>query len=177
MSTKSILTTEISNYQSLQIQHDIIYHPEIVVLGIAKRMNHIILHLVKYLGVLSSTPTSTYQNRRALIDSFIMIVSASNLLSISLEKELVNNDQNDTNEAFINKHILLIAELARACEAVDHQDDYPIRATWNKNIIKLFSLVVNEASLQNISIVKEASERLHEVETKNPLSNILQRLK
>ncbi len=173
MSNKLISTEELNAYQRLQMKHDEIYHHEIVALGISRRMNHIALHLVKYLGILSSLPVSSAENSRAFIDSFIMIVSASNLLGISLAKELVIDGINYIDGNFIDEYIRLIAELAKACEATDHQEDYPIRATWNKNIRSFFSLLVREAHSRNISILEESSRRLASVETKHSLNDIL----
>lgn len=174
---KLISTEKLNAYQRLQMKHDEVYHPEIVALGVSRRMNHIALHLIKYLGSLSSLPISAPENKKALIDSFIMIVSASNLLGIPLAKDLETNTANDTYETFINVYIQLLAELAKACEATDHQEDYPIRATWNKTIRKFFLLIVREASSRSISILEDASCRLVSVERKHSLDHILQEKK
>ncbi|MBD2204899.1 hypothetical protein H6G33_04435 [Calothrix sp. FACHB-1219] len=174
MKSSRISVEILNDYQLLQMQHDKIYHYEIVALGISRRMNHIVLHLVKYLGILSSMPASSRENSRAFIDSFIMIVSASNLLGISLAKEVFSNKINYGFGNFIDEYIHIIAELAKACEATDHQEDYPIRATWNKNIIKFFLLLIREAESRNISIIEESSRRLVCVEMKHSLNDILQ---
>ncbi|MEH2299266.1 hypothetical protein [Nostoc sp.] len=174
MSNNLISTEELNAYQRLQMKHDEIYHPEIVALGICRRMNHIALHLVKYLGILSSLPVSAEENRRVFIDSFIMIVSASNLLGIYLAEELVIDGINYIDGNFIDEYIRLLAELAKACEATDHQEDYPIRATWNKNIRRFFFLLVREAHSRNIFILEESSRRLGSVEIKHSLNDILQ---
>ncbi|MDZ8184350.1 MAG: hypothetical protein RMX96_05725 [Nostoc sp. ChiSLP02] len=173
MLNKLISTEELNAYQRLQMKHDEIYHHEIVVLDISRRMNHIALHLVKYLGILSSIPISAAENNRAFIDSFIMIVSASNLLGIYLAKELLIDKINSINGNFIDEYILLLAELAKACEATDHQEDYPIRATWNRNIRKFFYLLLREAHSRNISILEESRRRLASVEIKHSLNDIL----
>jgi len=177
MSDKLISTENMYAYQRRLMKHDGVYHPEIVALGVSRRMNHIALHLIKYLGSLASLPISAPENKKALIDSFIMIVSASNLLGIPLAKDLEIDAANETNEIFINVYIQLLAELAKACEATDHQEDYPIRSTWNKNIRKFFLLIVQEASSRNISILEDASYRLASVERKNSLDHILQEKK
>ncbi len=172
---KELISTEnLNSYQRLQMKHDETYHHEIIILSISRRMSHIVLHLVKYLGILSSQPITSTENNRAFIDSFIMIVSASNLLGIALAKELNNNDKHYYIEGkFIDEYIQLIAELAKACEATDHQEDYPIRATWNKNILRLFFLLVSEAHSRNIFILEESSQRLASVEIKYSLNDIL----
>lgn len=169
-----ISTEELNSYQRLQMKHDEIYHYEILALGVSRRMNHVALHLIKYLGSLSSLPVSAAENKRAFIDAFIMVVSASNLLGISLAKDLIIDEVNSINRTFIDEYIQLLAELAKACEATDHQEDYPIRATWNKNIRKFFSLLVSEANSRDISLLKEASKRLASVESKHSLNEILQ---
>lgn len=168
---------ELNTYQRLQMKHDDIYHHEIVALGISRRMNHIVLHLVKYLGILSSLPVSSVDNNRAFVDSFIMIISASNLLSISLSQEFLIDEKDYVAGNFIDEYIQLIASLAKACEATDHQEDYPIRATWNKNVKKFFLLLVREAKLRNISILEESKKRLYSVEIKHSLNEILQEQK
>ncbi|NJR48208.1 MAG: hypothetical protein HC780_00335 [Leptolyngbyaceae cyanobacterium CSU_1_3] len=171
---KSISAESLSAYQRLQMKHDEIYHHEIFVLGVSQRMNHVVLHLIKYLGVLFSLPVSSLENRRAFIDSFIMIVSASNLLGISLARNLSTEEVTSPDGIFINEYIQLLAKLAKACEATDHQEDYPIRATWNKNIQDFFSLLVREAISRDISILKEASHRLTSVEMNHPIATVLQ---
>ncbi|MBD2304216.1 hypothetical protein H6G17_01595 [Chroococcidiopsis sp. FACHB-1243] len=171
---KQLISTEKLNaYQRLQMEHDKTYHHEIFVLDISRRMNHIALHLAKYLYPLFSLPLSAPENQRAFIDAFIMVASASNLLGIPLSIDLVIDDLGNTSATFINTYIQLLAELAKGCEATDHQEDYPIRATWNKTIQKFFSLLVREASLRNISLLEEATHRLASVEKKHPLDNIL----
>lgn len=169
-----IAIEELNTYQRLQMKHDEIYHHEIVVLNVSQRMNHVVLHLIKYLNLLFSLPVSSSENRRALIDSFIMIVSASNLLGISLARSLLTKEVNRFNKEFIDEYIHLLSALAKACEAADHQEEYPIRATWNKNIQRFFHLLIREAASRNISILEEASRRLASVEMNHPLASILQ---
>ena len=174
MLQKLILPEELNAYQRLQMKHDEIYHHEIFAQGVSRRMNHVALHLIKYLGSLSSLPVSAAENKKAFVDAFIMVVSASNLLGISLARDLVVNETNNLSQTFIDEYIQLLAELAKACEATDHQEDYPIRATWNKNIRKFFSLLVSEANSRDISLLKEASKRLASVKSKHSLNEILQ---
>jgi hypothetical protein len=168
-----ISAQELNAYQRLQKKHDEAYHHEIFVLGVSQRMKHVVLHLVKYLDLLFSLPVSSLENKRAFIDSFIMIVSASNLLGISLAGSLSTVEVNSFDENFINEYIKLLSGLAKACEATDHQEDYPIRAMWNKNIQRFFLLLVHEAISRDISILEEASQRLASVEMNYSLNDVL----
>lgn len=171
-STENISDEGLNAYQRRQINHDYVYHHEICVLDISRRMNHVTLHLAKYLNPLSSLPISEPENNKAFIDSFIMIVSASTLLNISLVEELRIEEEN--RRSFIENYIQLLSSLAKACEATDHQEDYPIRVVWNKTIRKFFRLLVHEATSRNISLLTEANRRLDCVESNHPLNNILQ---
>ena len=57
--THGIVSPEgLNSYQRLQMKHDETYHYEILALGVSRRMNHVALHLIKYLHPLSSLPTS-----------------------------------------------------------------------------------------------------------------------
>jgi hypothetical protein len=175
MQEKLILGEKLTAYQRLQMKHDEVYHHEIFVLGISRRMNHVALHLIKYLAPLFSLPSSATENKKAFIDAFIMVVSASNLLGISLAKDItVTNTDSNASQVFVNTYIRLLAELSKACEATDHQEDYPVRSIWNRNIRELFILLVREADSRNISLLDEASRRLASVKSKHPLHNIFQ---
>ncbi len=174
MQEKLILGEKLIAYQRLQMRHDEVYHHEIFVLGISRRMNHVALHLIKYLAPLFSLPSSAPENKKAFIDAFIMVVSASNLLGISLVKDLVIDEFSNSSQDFVNTYIQLLAELSKACEATDHQEDYPIRATWNKNIRKFFILLIREAESRGISILEDASHRLASVKRKHSLDHIFQ---
>jgi hypothetical protein len=170
---KVISREDLDSYQYSQMKHDEIYHHDIFVLNIAQRMTHVALHLVKYLTPLSSFPVSAPENKKAFIDSFIMVVSASNLLGILLSKLFDNNEKTRFNETFISEYIRILSNLAKACEAVDHQEDFPIRAIWAESIKKMFFLLIHEASSRNISLIEEASSRLASIEKVYPLNNIL----
>lgn len=161
-------------YQTLQLRHDKIFHQEIFVLDISRRMNHIVLHFTKYLGSLVSSPMLSSEYRKAFVDAFIMVVSASNLLGISLAYYLSNvAPQERIGEDFVCNYIQILSRLAKACEAADHQENYPIREVWDENIKNLFLLLLQESALLNVDILREAKERLRGVEKKHPLSEIM----
>jgi hypothetical protein len=161
-------------YQILQLRHDKLFHQEIFVLDISRRMNHIALHLTKYLGSLYYSPMLASGYRKAFIDAFIMVVSASNLLGISLAHYLSSAaSQEEIEGDFICNYIQSLSSLAKACEASDHQEDYPIREVWNKNIKTLFLLLLRESALLNVDVLREARERLVAVEKEHPLREIM----
>jgi hypothetical protein len=169
---------EIYEYQITQLKHDKAYHREIWVLGVVRGMNHVVLHLMKYLARLGSFSIPDSKNKQAFVDSFIMIVSAGNLLNLSFSKLIYSSSTEDHacrfDGDFIKDYIDLLAEMAKACEATDHQEDYPIRVVWNNSVEKFFVLLVLEAEKRGINIVTEARNRLLEVESSHALNEIFQ---
>ena len=165
----------LKEYQAFQLKHDQQYHPEILYLGVARHMNHVALHLVKYLSRFFSYEPHDPEYRQALVDSYIMVVTAANLLSIDLSQTLgeaasATSDQPSFKKAFI----LLLGDLAKACEATDHQEDFPIRKTWARVVTALFELLSMEAKQLRLEIIHDATIRLQAVEGRHGLSNIFQ---
>ena len=145
---KDITANSLNAYQARQLKHDRTYHREIWSLGVSRGMKHVALHLIKYLANLSALPVSSNENKRALIDSFIMIISAGNLLNFPFcaVLDVSSSPSEETlDDSFVDEYIRLLAEMAKACEATDHQEDYPIRAVWNRNL-KSFFYVATDGS-------------------------------
>lgn len=163
----------LSSYQFFQRQHDLAYHHDIMVLGISRQMSHVTLHLIKYLNALSSKHMSDPENKRSFVDSFIMTISASNLLGISLSKIDLLEPVCLSDESFISVYIKILSDLAKACEASDHQEDYPIRQVWHTSIKKFFRLLMQESIRREILILDEAVSRLEYIERKHSLYNII----
>ena len=176
---KKNIVNKVNAYQARQLKHDRTYHREIWNLGVVRGMNHIALHLIKYLSPLYSLPVSDKSNRKSLIDAFIMVVSAGNLLNLSLGRFLETCSyypEERWDEDFIGRYIRLLSDIAKACEATDHQEDYPIRDVWNRSFQCFFILLLMEAEKRNIDIIKEASNRLVEVENNHGLNEIFREI-
>jgi hypothetical protein len=171
--SERINASQIDSYQLLQMKHDEIYHPDILSLGVPRRMNHITLHLVKYLGALCSSSVPLLEKKRAFMDSFIMVVSASNLLGISLSKCLDGRTFEGFSNDFIGSYINMLSKLAKACEATDHQEDYPIRAVWNESVKEIFWLLICESENYEVNLLDDCYQRLRSVECNHPLHHIL----
>lgn len=174
MLKKLISTEELNAYRRLQLEHDDKFHHKIFVLDIYRRMNHIALPLAKYIYPLASLLALVAENKRAFIDSFIMVVSASNFIGIRLSIDLVIGNKGSINARIIDRCIKLLSGLAKPCEATDHQEDYPIWATWNQTIQEFFTLLVHKARLGNIFLLEETAHRLASVK-KNICSAIFYR--
>jgi hypothetical protein len=171
--TSLINASRLDEYQRIQWKHDELYHPEILYLGPVRRMSHVALHLMKYLGSFVSSPSLTLVETKAFIDSFIMVVSASNLLDISLSEYWSHNELQDSSEGFITTYVKLLSKLAKACDAADHVEDFPIRQVWIESISQLFLLLLHKAENDRIDLISDSCKRLKQVEDKRPLNYIL----
>ncbi len=170
-STLILNKDELNDFQKKQQQHDIVYHPDILSLGINRRIVHVTLHLTKYLYAIFTHEKDSTAYKKSFTDSFIMIISAANQLGILLSGINAPNIQEYN---FINCFMKQIAELAKACESSDHQEDFPIRATWNNSIINLFYIFLREANADKIDILSAAFERIASVENENILVTLFQ---
>ncbi|MEM6256360.1 MAG: hypothetical protein AAF821_25895, partial [Cyanobacteria bacterium P01_D01_bin.156] len=116
---------------------------------------------------------------KALIDSFIMTISAGNLLNLDFSQHLdaiEKQRKEQTEQNFINEYIYLLSKLAKACEATDHQEDYPVRQVWHKNLESFLALLLAEADKRNLEIFEASSQRLQEVEQSHSLKNIFREM-
>lgn len=152
--------------QKLQYLHDIAYHSDILALGTQRRMGHIVLHFAKYLSSLKFIENNQPMYKKIFIDAVIMTLSAANMLGILLE----DSSSNETNN-FIDGYIAIMSSLAKATESADHQENYPIRSSWEKSISEMFSLLVNHAKRIDLDIFSLHFERIAEVEKKSLLLN------
>lgn len=158
-------TLNIKLLQAKQQNHDLKYHPDILHMDICRRMTHVVHHFTKYLSNLFHEKAESDAYKKAFVDSFIMTLSAANQLGIRLST--LNYEPSSDN--FISAYIKILSALAKACESSDHQEDYPIRSTWNNEIKKMFLLLSAEAEKLNISIEDEIYTRLDGVESANQL--------
>jgi hypothetical protein len=158
-------TLNIKLLQAKQQSHDIKYHPDILYMGIGGRMSHVVHHLTKYLSSLFHENSESAIFKKTFVDCVIMTLSAANQLGIRLST--LSYETHTDN--FISSYIKILAVLAKACESSDHQEDYPIRRTWNNEIKNMFLLLLSEAEKLGINIEEEVSERLSMVESANEL--------
>lgn len=71
--------------------HDERVHRDIYYLSYPRRLTHLVLHLSKYVGRLT-TPIDRRDNiRRTIVDTFIIALSASELLRINIAEELTGH--------------------------------------------------------------------------------------
>lgn len=163
----------LDSLQARQFEHDQKYHPEIVSLGTQRRMTHVALHLAKYLAVLTKHQRGA-EFERAITDAFIMVTSASNLLGLRLSQLVGSAASPLSHDSFIQAYIEVLSDLAKACEAADHLEDFPINRVWKASISKFIGLIGEMSASTGIDIVESSKQRLNDVENKHGLQFVLE---
>jgi hypothetical protein len=176
--------------QVQQYEHDEFFHKEITRLNIHQRLNHMALHFAKYAGKICDCVLNTQDEqilKKNIIDSFIISTTCANTLNIrivdklsfsdtampenllDLGRDIANQLGIDTEDSLwlVKTYPVVVGELAKACESVDHLESYPYRETIADCVIRICSLMLVAASQQNIDLVNEVSNRLTGVKQKS----------
>jgi hypothetical protein len=173
-----------------QLQHDEIYHKDIVRLPVGDRLRHMTLHIAKYLGVIVEALETRDDMRigATLVDMFIIDLASANALNMDLGREVaagrtqtfdnlvelgiaiateLGRPDDDDGMSLIRRIAHHSGRLAKACESLDHLEAFPFREVLRDNVLGLFKVVVAEASLRQINLVERSSARLRAVESAN----------
>ena len=137
------------------------------------------LHLAKYLGALSQDSDSDAY-RRVFVDSFIMIASASNILALRMSDwiEGLNPDCSELKSSeYTQQYISALSSLAKACDATDHIENFPMNVTWKNSIVEFLRLTISRAYATEVQLISEAITRLDSIESEHGLHFILSKRK
>jgi len=180
------LEGQILALQWAQLRHDQTYHRDIAVLPVAERMKHFALHMAKYVGHIAEAAESGDDKLllRTLVDAFIIGIAAANTLQLDLGRVLAGRWESAPNDLrslgihvarelhrsaadivwLLRKVGQYTGCLAKACESLDHIEEYPFRSTMQDSICRLFEVIVAEASLRNLDLSEKAALRLASIE-------------
>jgi hypothetical protein len=173
-----------------QLQHDQVYHPEILALSVADRMKHMTLHFTKYTGQIAANLVERNEDRmnRVLVDSFIIVLASANSLQLDLGRRLreggVPPDANlgvigadvghtagrpEAPDAawLLREYATCGGKLAKACESIDHLESFPFRDAMQTEILALCRLLLAETFRRGFDLQAAVRERLDGVERKN----------
>lgn len=160
-----------------QYEHDAKYHQDITGMLPPLRMTHITLHICKYLG--SFIKASREQNaellKKGIIDTAIIVLSGANCLQVNLTDRLKEN------AAVIHPKLALEWEnlfydyaeiagsMAKACEAIDHAENFPSRQVLEASLIKLVVVVDDMAKCCDVDLGSSICKRWAGIESKSVL--------
>ena len=105
---------------------------------------------------------------RVLTDAFVIVLATANTLLQRIEVSLSDGDANylaDKNPMpFTVAYLKRVGQMAKACESIDHLEDYPFRKVLTAMNHELANQIVFEAKRRNLSLVKLYEERIFAVE-------------
>lgn len=121
--------------------------------------------------------------QRTLVDAFIIVLASANTLQLDLGQALagagsVAKNLEDLGMQLAQTHERTTSDihwllrtigqrtgcLAKACESLDHIEDYSFKRSMAKSVRDLCEIVVIEASLRGIDLCEEAAQRHHGIE-------------
>jgi hypothetical protein len=187
-SVVEMVDEQLRSLQLAQLKHDERYHKDIALLPVGERMKHFALHMAKYVGHIAEAMENGDDDllQRTLVDAFIISLASANTLQLDLGKALSSHcDSSTKNLEKLGVQLAMTLKrpngdanwllrtmgrhtgrLAKACESLDHVEDYPFRATMLDSTRELFKVVLVGASLRGIDLLEEAAERIQSIEAK-----------
>lgn len=173
-----------------QLEHDEFFHKEITRLDIHQRLKHMALHFAKYVGKVCDCTLNVQDYnalRKTVIDSFIISITSANALNIRIADQLpsvksilsnslleagvevAKNLDIDLKDSLwlVKRYPVLVGELAKACESVDHLEAYDYRTRIADCVVNINCLMMAAASQLAVDLVTEVPNRLMEVKKKS----------
>ncbi len=175
----SSLKASLAQLQASQYQHDMHAHQDILSLIVPRRVTHFTLHFAKYAGYISKAIRSKDKGLlcRTLTDSVIIGLAAANAMNMDLldriqtahtavgnkwsKKAKVNCDD------LLGDYSELVGNMAKACEALDHLENYPSREVLENSVVELVVLVDRFAQQERLNLPQQIMQRWDQVERKH----------
>jgi hypothetical protein len=187
--TTRVTTTEhLYALQVTQLEHDEMYHKDVVIMPLAERVKHMALHNAKYTGYLVEALDAQDDERmqRILTDAFIITLATANTLNQDLGKEVAFTTNGSPSLralgtvlaaesaaagndpfAFVKAYARQAGALAKACESWDHMESLPYRDLMRQSNLALFKLIVAEAATRQFDLDSLYIARLRVVECRS----------
>lgn len=169
----SLLVGDLFALQVEQFAHDEQYHREIARLPVGDRLKHMALHFAKYVGYISTALAADVANRREMapvvIDTFIIGLSTANIINLRLDEALGEYDllRRSSQNEFFFEFAKLAGEFAKACETLDHVEDYPSRREMQRIAPLIAQACIHYANASGLDLVNEVRVRLKAVKHKS----------
>lgn len=172
-----------------QLKHDESYHKDIVILPLAARLTHMVLHNTKYtshfLSAVDVGDSKLFE--KTLLDAFVISLASANALNQDLGAAVIDSvgDASSLKDAgtLLAKNLLRDGsdhlwlartfaqhngKLAKACESFDHiEGDVPFRKWMLEANCSLFKAIVAEADARGMDLLPLYRGRMREIEAKS----------
>ena len=161
--------------QERQLAHDRDYHKDIWILSTADTVKHMALHHAKYVGSLieAQEKNDTSRIEKIIVDAFVIALATANALQQDLAASVPQQSGGSTD--FISSYAKNVGKLAKACEAQDHVEDFPIRKQMQQSNVDILGVIVAAAQERGLDIAERYEARLRQVEQKSMFDGTFQR--
>ena len=176
---------KISDLQRAQRQHDELCHSDILALDTSLRTKHMTLHNAKYTGrfLTAIEDGDTEMFSRTMTDAFVISLSTANIFAQDLAAGLsaaqgesptlqhlggMLSDGGSSSGSFLRTYAMHTSEMAKACESLDHLEDYPFRQVLTKSNKGIFFVLLAESASREIDIESAYAKRIADIEENSP---------
>ena len=157
-------------FQGEQLRHDALAHTDIASLPMRRQLVNFILHLSKYQGRLIKALRSQDREsvQRLITDSFIILLATANALGRS--PRIVGAGRPTslshlrTSEALLFAYVEVVAEMSKACEAFDDNENYPSHSMLDTCLGTLLRVVIALANVNDVPLLETVPHRWSRVE-------------
>ena len=165
---------DLRELQISQYRHDEVAHRDIAWLPVPKRLTHFTLHFAKYAGALVTAHRAHNKPdvERILADTFAILLATANTLNLDLQAKLATDDHSENTDNPSTEGLLLrfceaVGPMAKACEAVDHMENFPSRSTLDAGVVSILQVVAALADSADVDLVSAAEARWKVAERKS----------
>ena len=170
--------------QREQFEHDERFHREITRLSVHARLNHMALHFCKYTGQFATVCASSDAKlrERTIVNSFIISLCSANTLNFNLGECVAPNlgtstvrdigiyladtfERSETKDDnwLLSVHAIQSGKMARACEKIDHLEEFPFRKELRDAILRLCQIALIAASIYGIDLHNAVHTRRQQI--------------
>jgi hypothetical protein len=161
----SVSVKLLEELQAQQLQHDLLAHTSVLQWPTLRRLTHFALHFAKYQGTLVAGGLTTSNRAKLLADTFIICLAAANTLNGSLRVDTRRaRPSSASSEAVLLDYVVSTGRFAKACEALDHAEAYPVEAELRNSLSQIADATVQLCTLLGIDLEAEVRTRWVQVE-------------
>ncbi len=179
--------SQLRDLQLRQRHHDEKHHRDIFYLPYPQRIRHLVLHLAKYTGRLagSAVASDLTQLKRTLVDTFIVALSASEMLQIDLAAAVLSGEAEKAStladagallgkrgkpkklgigERLFRQLAQITGRMAKACESLDHMEAFDYRETLRTGVVEVIRLTLVVAHAVQVNLDRSVRARWAAIE-------------
>lgn len=181
---------QLQKIQFRQLEHDKLFHPDILCLSSQKRAAHMAFHFAKYAGKFVEAKQSQDREllKATLIDSFIITIAISNIFNrrlsdfscvkglvdniklSDLAKSIASNSSASENNIFsytADEVTIASGKIAKAIESLDHFENFDYVNNILCSVDSILRTIFVSSLFLNIDLISETNSRLNSVEQKS----------